>query len=126
MPPKPAKRTPAEQTQPRLSPSEPRSVAEVVPEGNRRASLEALRDRLAAELEDTTWEKHKAECRCVCGMGDGRLVAALSKELRSVLAELDAMPAPPSQKEPLDVIAASVADLDEHRRRAPGRAGTAG
>lgn len=74
------------------SSSSDRTIAAVVPSGDRRASLEAIRDRLALETEDTLWMRHKAECHCVCGMGDGRLLAALVKELRAVMTELAALP----------------------------------
>lgn len=68
------------------------AISKVVPEGDRRVSLEAIRDRLAAETDDTLWMKHKAECHCVCGMGDGRLLIGLVKELRAVIAELETLP----------------------------------
>lgn len=51
-------------------------LAEVTARGDRRAALEALRERVAAEL----------------GAAGGRDVAALSKELRDVMRELDALP----------------------------------
>lgn len=73
-------------------PPRPTRIAEVVPAGDRRMSLEAIRDRLAAETEDTLWQRHKEECVCVCGMGDGRLLVALVKELRAVIAEVEALP----------------------------------
>lgn len=74
------------------SSSSDRSVATVIPKGNRRDSLEAIRDRLAEETSDTLWQRHKDECECYCGMGDGRLLVALVKELRAVIAELDSLP----------------------------------
>lgn len=46
--------------------------------GNRRESLEAIRGRLAEELQ----------------RAEGRDVASLAKELRAVIAELDALPNP--------------------------------
>lgn len=52
------------------------TLAEITAAGDRRAALEAVRDRVAAELDTA----------------EGRDVAALSKELRDVLRELDAMP----------------------------------
>lgn len=67
-------------------------IAHVVPSGDRRASLVAIRDRLAKETDDTLWMKHKQECECYCGMGDGRLLVALVKELRSVIAEIETLP----------------------------------
>lgn len=70
------------------------SITAVVAKGDRRQSLIAMRNRLASEANDVTWAKHKAECRCSCGMGDGRVLVALVKELRAVIAELEALPAP--------------------------------
>lgn len=95
------------------------TVALVVPQGDRLASLVALRDRLAFETDDTLWAKHKRECNCQCGMGDGRLLVALVKELRAVIAEIDSLPEREGRSK-LDDIVASVASLDGHRRsRAP-------
>jgi hypothetical protein len=81
----------------------------VVTRGDRRESLEAIRDRLAEEANDTRWATHKSECHCVCGMGDGRLMVAIAKELRAVIAELDALPVAKEVSE-LDRNAARVAD----------------
>lgn len=50
-------------------------LPEVVSSGDRRASLEAIRDRIAEELV----------------AADGRDVAPLAKELRAVIAEIDGM-----------------------------------
>lgn len=75
-----------------MSSSSAERIGDVVPLGDRRASLEAIRDRLAAETNDTLWQRHKEECECFCGMGDGRLLVAIVKELRAVIAELETLP----------------------------------
>ena len=67
-------------------------LADVIASGDYRASLVAIRDRLADEADDTRWAQHKRECNCVCGLGDGRTLIAVVKELRVVLAVLDALP----------------------------------
>ena len=67
-------------------------ISDVVPLGDRRESLIAIRNRLAFETDDTLWAKHKRECNCQCGMGDGRLLVALAKQLQDVLAELASLP----------------------------------
>jgi len=85
-----------------------KTVAKVVPEGDRRASLEAIRDRLASETDDTLWAKHKRECNCQCGMGDGRLLVALVKELRETIRELDSIP-PASKESTIDRLRTQVA-----------------
>lgn len=80
-------------------------IGDVVPLGDRRASLEAIRNRLAAETNDTLWQRHKEECECFCGMGDGRLLVAIVKELRVVIAELETLPAS-AEKSTSDQLAA--------------------
>ena len=80
----------------------------------------AIRDRLAAETDDLKWSKHKRECNCQCGMADIRALVALSKELREVMAKLEALPDKGGRSD-LDLIAASVTALDEHRRTRPAR-----
>lgn len=102
------------------------SIATVTPRGDRKASLLAIRDRLAAETDDTLWTKHKNECSCVCGMGDGRLLVALVKQLSAVMAEIEEIKEPEGASA-LDGIVASVASVDEYRRRRGARvAGAAG
>jgi hypothetical protein len=51
-------------------------LRKVIRSGDRRRSLEAIRDRLAAELQDA----------------EGRDVAPISKELRAVIDQLDRIP----------------------------------
>jgi hypothetical protein len=99
--------------------AEPPLIADVVATGNRRNSLIALRDRLASELDEERAAKHKRECSCTCGMGDGRVIVAIGKELRAVIDELDRIPGA-QEEDPLDVIAAGVTDELAGRRAARG------
>lgn len=101
-------------------------VLDVIASGRRAESLRALRDRLASELDEERAAEHKRECRCTCGMGDGRVIVALVKELRAVIAELDSL-ADGQEVSELDVIAAGVQDdlASARARRAAGLAGAA-
>jgi hypothetical protein len=55
-----------------------------------RERLESLRDRLLGEIEND----HDAMCGCVCGKSaDSRTLAALSKEYRAVLVDIEQLPA---------------------------------
>jgi hypothetical protein len=83
-------------------------MAAVVAGGDRRRSLEVIRDRVAAEL----------------ALAEGRDVAVLAKELREVIRELDSLPGV-GMETPLDRIAGSVSD-DLAKRRAARVADAAG
>src|SRR5258705_11069822 len=73
-------------------PPAPSKIATVVPKGNLRASLIAIRDRLAVETDDVKWARHKRECNCQCGMADIRALVALTKRLEETLAAIEALP----------------------------------
>lgn len=90
-------------------------VREVVASGDRALTLRALRDRLAEELDEERAATHRRECMCVCGMGDGRVVVAIIKELRAVVEELDGLPVAEEESQ-LDRIAAARADEVAERR----------
>jgi hypothetical protein len=62
-----------------------RNVSDVLAGGDLRASLERLRDRLAAELDIA------GPC-FECDRSDPRLVATLVKELSAVLVRIDELP----------------------------------
>src|SRR4051812_4735170 len=102
------------------------SVAEVVPRGDRRLSLEAMRDLLAGEVETAKLAEHRRECVCHCGMADLRALVARTKQMSGLMAEIDGL-RETEGKSKLDDIVASVAPLDTHRRRrAAGVAAAAG
>lgn len=77
------------------------SLIASVSEGDRRAALEAIRDKLAAELEAAS----------------GRDAAAIAKELRSTINELESLPGG-KEVSRLDELAARRAD---RRADAAGR-----
>jgi len=84
-------------------------VRRIVSSGDRPSTLRILRDRLAEELDEERAATHRRECTCVCGMGDGRVVVAIIKELRAVVEELDGLPVAEEDTR-LDRIAAARAD----------------
>lgn len=104
---------------------DPGVIAAVVPRGELRESLVAIRDRLAAETDDLKWAKHKRECNCQCGMADIRALVALTKRLEETLAAIEALPKPDREESAVDrVRAAAAARRDElaakRANRGPG------
>lgn len=90
-----------------MAASRRRPVRTVVKEGDLRASLEAIRDLLAARLDDAT----------------PRDTAAITRQLTSVLERLDRLTGG-GEESPLDQIASAVEDELAARRahREPGAA----
>jgi len=83
----------------------------------RRATLEALRLRLAAILDGAAG--HESGCLCECGAAyDVRAMAPLAKELREVLGELDDLPAESEGSEVGDIAAQRAKRRDEAARNA--------
>lgn len=85
-------------------------IVDVVSKGDRRASLVAVRDRLAKELASDEL--------------DARSVAVLAKELRAVIAEIDKLPGG-EVKSSLDRIAESIPTDELAQRRANRKPGAA-
>lgn len=75
-----------------VTPERTNTLLEITRRGDYRETLLAMRDRLAEEADDTRWAQHKRECECVCGLGDGRTLIAVIKELRVLLVLIDALP----------------------------------
>jgi hypothetical protein len=97
-------------------------IASVVPAGDLRKSLIAIRDRLAAETDDVTWAKHKRECNCQCGMADIRALVALTKRLEETLAAIASLPKEEQEVSAVDnVIAAAARRRDELAARRADR-----
>lgn len=102
-----------------------REFSQTISSAPYREQLVAIRDLLAADADDVTWEKHKAECRCICGMADTRARVAILKQLQVVLDAIEALPAEEGTSR-LDSIAAARSDELAGRRGRAGRiAGTA-
>jgi hypothetical protein len=91
------------------------TLSQVIAQGNLLGSLVAIRDRLAAELDDVKWALHKRECKCLCGMSDIRAYVAGTKRLEETLVRIAALPEADGVTK-LDQIASAVADLGAHRR----------
>jgi hypothetical protein len=98
-------------------------LAEIVAAGNYRAALDAMADRLAHEADDTRWAQHKRECKCICGLGDGRTLVAVLKLLDVVLAKREALPQG-REVTPLDRLAAAVDELAPRRDRKAAASGS--
>jgi hypothetical protein len=102
-------------------------IASTVPKGELRASLLAIRDRLALETDDVKWAKHKRECNCQCGMADIRTLVALTKRLEETLAAIEALPKPSKEESAIDraIAAAAKRQDDLAARRAARQPGSA-
>jgi hypothetical protein len=78
-------------------------VSDATSEG-RRATLEAIRDRLAKMLDGAAG--HEPGCPCECGAAyDVRAMAPISKELREVMQQLDDLPNENGESEVGDIAA---------------------
>jgi hypothetical protein len=93
----------------------PEAVAPVLAQGDMRASLAALRDRLAVEIDEAP-----AGCS-ECGRVDGRVIATLTKELTAVLARLDEMPMPEGASRIDELASARKARQGGRKRSDPAR-----
>lgn len=85
------------------------TFTDVIAGGDLRQSLVAIRDRIAADLEAG---KHQDGCTCQCDSpvaGDPRALAALSKELRAVLADIARIPSA-EKDDPLDRVESAIAE----------------
>ena len=79
---------------------------------SRRELLEAILDRLIAELDGDAG--HRRSCECKCGVPpDARTVPTLAKELRELIKEIDGLPRANS-----DAPADEIARRREARRKA--------
>lgn len=74
-------------------------LLDAVKSKDRRRMLEALAEETAETIEDTA---------------SGRDMAALSKRLMEITAELETMPDPDAEIDPIDQMAALVAEYDEY------------
>ena len=98
------------------------AISTVIPEGDIRDSLVAIRDRLAAETDDVKWAKHKRECICTCGMADIRALVALTKRLEETLAAIEALPKASKEASPVErAISAAAKRRDELAARRAAR-----
>jgi hypothetical protein len=102
------------------------TIATVVPTNDLRASLIAIRDRLASETDDVKWAKHKRECNCQCGMADIRALVALTKRLEETLAAIAALPSEKKEASAVDKVIASAAATNDElaAKRQARRSGT--
>lgn len=87
------------------------TVSEAAASGDRRRALEALRDRLAAEVERVADEGFCVECK-----RGSSSIAPVAKQLRDVLDALDAMP----ESEGSSVVDDLAARRAERKARAAG------
>ncbi len=96
-------------------------LSTVVTDGDLRRSLVAIRDLLANDADNVAWERHKAECKCVCGMVDGKTRVAIVKELRAVLEAIEALPGGKEATEVDGIVARASAKRDELAARRKDR-----
>ena len=74
-------------------------LLDAVQGGNKREIMIALRDETASAIESSS---------------SGRDIAALSKRLMEILDAIDAMPDPNGEGNPIDEMAALIAEYDEY------------
>src|SRR5689334_529437 len=98
-----------------------RDLSTVVATGDLRDSLIAIRDLLAADANDLSWQRHKAECECYCGLVDGKTRVTIVKELRAVLEAIEAIPAGKEATAVDGILARATAKVDELAARRAGR-----
>jgi hypothetical protein len=95
-------------------------LSTVVARGDYRETLVAIRNALAALIDDPQRAQHRRDCTgCTCDFADDRNMVPLFKELRAVVGAIDDLPADKEATAVDDIVArasAKVVSMETKRR----------